>query len=419
MPSKKIFDIYPVRRVRKGTAKTEKKQIKPLKKRPEKKSVLMDKKPLLGFSWKKKLGILLGVLFFCLIIFLHFSARAEIEIWPKKEEFSTNTELVVDVNASQPDFINKVIDGSFFSKERKISKQFDATGILEKKAKASGQIRVYNTYHLPQTLVATTRFISSDGKLFRSTETAQVPAGGWLDIDAEAAEPGPEYNIKPSNFSIPGLLGSPRYTAVYGKSLSAMQGGYIGQASQITKNDLTKAKNVLHQELTDLLIKELESSIGSSFTLLDEATKQEVLDSSCSKEEGAEAEKFECSLNMRADVVAFSGSGLKDWAREFILSAIPESKTIEEDAIKIEPSVKKNDWGAKKLFLELRVSVRIFSDIDIDSLKYTLAGKSLAESKVLLGSYPDVEKTRVRLFPFWIQNIPQNPKRIEVRLEVD
>jgi len=50
-------------------------------------------------------------------------------------------------------------------------------------------------------------------------------------------------------------LGSPRYTAVYGKSFSSMEGGYVGEASQVTKNDLEKAKDNLYEKLTAILKK--------------------------------------------------------------------------------------------------------------------------------------------------------------------
>ena len=248
MPSKKFFDIRPPKRIQK--LKFE--DIPPKRKAfPFPKTFPLAK----TFPFPKKILALVLSLFCVSVIFLHLGARAEIEIWPKAESFSAQSDLLVDEKISKADFSKEMIPGFSFSKEKTISQEFSATGILGKEGRASGQIRVYNNYHLPQTLVATTRFISADGKLFRSKEAVNIPAGQYLNVEVEAAELGPEYNIKPSTFSIPGLLGSPRYTAVYGKSFSSMEGGYVGEASQVTKNDLEKAKDNLYEKLTAILKK--------------------------------------------------------------------------------------------------------------------------------------------------------------------
>jgi len=97
--------------------------------------------------------------------------------------------------------------------------------------KATGIITIYNTYSSsPQTLVKTTRFVSEGGKLFRTTKTIVVPGAdassgkivpGSTTVEVIASEPGNEYNIGPSTFSIPGFKGTPKYLAFYGESFSA------------------------------------------------------------------------------------------------------------------------------------------------------------------------------------------------------
>jgi len=401
MPSKKFFDIVLPKKTQE----------------PEREIFQLKTKSL---SISKKISILCFLLFCALVFFLHLGAKAEIEIWPKTEPVFVEENLFADVEVSQSDFSKKTIPAIFFSKEKAASQEFVATGILEKEGRASGKITVYNNYHLPQTLVVKTRFISAEGggKLFYSKKTVHIPPGEHLDVEVEAAEPGPEYNIKPSVFAIPGLQGTPRYTAVHGESSSPMKGGFIGQVSQVTKKDLEKAKNDLYSHLASLLETELRNTAGPLFLLLEEAIQNETLESSCSKEAGEEAEKFTCSLRLRADSLGVLESDLKDFARKSILQKTP-GKKIKEDSLEIEPFVEKTDFETKKLALKLKIKAEIFSDIDTDLLKKRLQGKSLEESEILLKDYSEIEKTKIRIFPPWKQRVPQDLKKIKVRLSLD
>ena len=419
MPSKKFFDIIPPTYLAKKDSQEERQER------------FFNKKPALSFNFLKgisllkesffarKTGFLILFFFFLFLTFLHLSAKAEIEIWPKINTISMEKEILVDGKISQADFSKKKIPGIFFSKEKSITQEFTATGISEKKTKAKGTIRVFNNYHLPQILVATTRFISANGKLFRSKERVNIPPGQSLDVEVEAAEPGPEYNIKPTTFSIPGLLGSPRYTAVYGKSFSPMKGGFIGKVSTVTKEDIEKAKENLFNKLVNMTKKELKEMAGSSFLLLDEGIKNEVLEESCSKNEGQEAEKFECSLKLKSKTLGFAKSDLKDFAKKFVLQEIEGKKSIKEESLKIEPSVSQFDAKNQTILLKIKIKTEVFSDIEIDSLKEALLGKSLKESEILLKDYPGIEKTKIRIFPFWLQKIPQDIKKIKIKLRLD
>jgi len=407
MPAKKFFDIYPPKRIKKE------KFLEPLPKSPERKP--FPKSPLFPHKSLFLIFFFLGFL----IIFFHFSAKAEIEIWPKKEKMAFEEKVIVDTKVLNSDFSKKIIFGKSFSTEKEISQEFDATGIGEKKLKAEGIIRVFNNYHLPQTLVVNTRFISAEGKLFYSKNKINVPAGQYLDVEVIAAEPGPEYNIKPTTFSIPGLLGSPRYHAVYGKSLSQMKGGFLGKVLIVSKEDLERAKNNLFEKLSLQLKEELQNLAAPEFILLEKAIENEILDLAFSKEEGKEAEKFESSLKMRSKSITFKESEIKDFLKESVSKEIKENKKIKEDSLKIEHFIEKMDFEGGKIFLKLHISTEIYSDIDLGSLKESLKEKSLKESEISLRFHPEIERARIRIWPFWIRKIPKTSEKIKINLNLD
>lgn len=409
MPSKKIFDISPKRKTKKSAA-APKKIVKKQAKR------IFIKKP--DFGLLKKSGILILFLFICLLIFFHFSAKAEIEISPKMQDFSIAKQVSIDAKAPESDFSKKVMAGVFLVEEKADNQMFDSTGTSESKHRAGGIIRVYNNYHLNQILVATTRFVSSDGKLFRSTKQINIPSNKFVDVSVRAAEPGPEYNIGPSTFSIPGLLGSARYTAVYGKSLSSMAGGDVGEMAQVSEQDLEKAEKQLYEKLSNTLKQGLINQAGLDFSLIDQAIQTEILESSCLRKAGDQVEQFNCSLKAKSEALVFAEFILQDFAEKFISQEIDDSKSIKQDSIEIQATVKEIDLQAQKMFLELEISAQIFTELDIESLKQALTEKSLKESEILLQTYPEIEKTKIRLFPFWAQTIPQDLEKIDITLKL-
>lgn len=147
--------------------------------------------------------------------------KAEITIWPKTAEVRFET--------------NKEISGKFYRTEKAeneeeamVPEHLYSFGKREIETKARGTIRVYNSFHLDQVLIPTTRFWcgGEEDKEFITEERVTIPAGGHLDVEVVASSPGKNLNIGPCKvFSVPGLAGTSLYTAVYGESSSPMKGG--------------------------------------------------------------------------------------------------------------------------------------------------------------------------------------------------
>ena len=101
------------------------------------------------------------------------------------------------------------------------------------------------------------------------------------------------------------------------------------------------------------------------------------------------------------------------------MQEIEGKKSIKEESLKIEPSVSQFDAKNQTILLKIKIKTEVFSDIEIDSLKEALLGKSLKESEILLKDYPGIEKTKIRIFPFWLQKVPQDIKKIKIKLRLD
>ena len=96
--------------------------------------------------------------------------------------------------------------------------------------------------------------MSDSGKLFVALQKIVIPAAkksgskitpGSVQINVQAVEGGTDYNIAPSNFSVPGLKGTAYYYSIYATSTAAMTGGYTGKVKKVTDDDIQGAKDVL------------------------------------------------------------------------------------------------------------------------------------------------------------------------------
>ncbi len=348
-------------------------------------------------------------------LFLHFRASARVVVFPSAEPVSFQREVAVKVDEEELNFNGAVLPGEVVFSEKEISEEFSSTGVSETATKARGEITVINDYNLSQILVENTRFLSADSKLFYSTEGVEVPAGGEEEIEVVAADPGPEYNIKATSFSIPGLLGSPRYTSVYGESKEAMKGGSTGEVSVVTAGDFMRAEEKLEGRAEEEVKEKLKSE-AEDREVLDDAIEVEILDTGSSADEGEAVNNFSFTVKAKAQTIAFKKENLKELVLFWAEKELREDEGIKGDSLKINSSVLRKNLGEGTLDLQVQVEMEAVKKVDQGELKRSLLGKSERETRAYFSDYEPVEKAEVKLSPFWIRRIPQNPEKVELKI---
>jgi len=362
-----------------------------------------------------------------------FFSKAKIDIWPEAETLNFEEEVTIDSNYDQfkpAIWVEEgIIPGKIFSDEKFSSQEFFASGKTLKEEKARGIIRVYNAYStFSQALLANTRFVSTEGKLFRSVKREIIPGGryekgnlvsGYTDIEVQAAEPGEEYNIGPSTFSIPGFAGTPRYTNFYGKSFAPMTGGFKGEVPQVTKEDLERAENTLAGKLKKESRDFLKAALPLDFVLLDEAISQEVIESSASLEAGTKTESFDYQVRISSKGVGFKNTDIEKFTKSFISLNTPEGKKFQEESLEINYSPESVNVKSGKIVLNLKIRAKIYSDINLIELKKALLGKSFKEVKIFLGNHSQITKIELKSWPIWRKKIPENLDKVELKLRID
>ena len=355
-----------------------------------------------------------------------FFARSEIKVWPAKDSIDLAETITIDTKASQPDFAAKIIPGKIVQDQRKKSQDFSATGTTTKEEKAKGAIRVFNAYSTAsQTLVASTRFVSADGKLFRSTKKEVVPGGvyengklvpGSVDIEVQAAEPGEDYNIGPTTFSIPGFVGTPKYASFYGESSAPMAGGFKGAMGLVTSVDIDNAKRILSDEIKNESDEFLKKTVSGDLVLLNSTATFEVLQEKTSVAAGAAANSFNLQMEAKTTIFAFTKSDVDSFVRKKIASSIPEGKKFLEGSMGVNYSIDRKD--ADKVTVNLAINAKTYFAFDLEALKKSLLGKTPQEIKTFLKDQPQIEKIEIKTSPFWVKRIPENMEKVKVDLQL-
>ena len=425
MPQK-IFDILPPGyppKVGPPTAFGQEKPSKPAEK--------ISSPHFKGKKYWEMVGGILAILILAFLFCYFTLSKAEIEIWPETESLTFETKATIDSEGKNIDVSNKVIPGKTIVVEKTVSEEFPSSGEILKEKKAEGIIRVYNTYSTSsQALVSNTRFISAEGKLFRSLEKVTIPGGkyeggklvpGELDVKVVADQSGPEYNITATTFSIPGFAGTAKYTKFYGKSSENMTGGLREKVPQVTQDDLYLAQKTLEERAlkeSDTALKEKISS-DPLLVLLKEAQASEILETFSLARPKEELEKFNFQVKAKSEALVFNTKDVENFIKDFILSQIPESKKLHQESLKTNYLPETINLKTGKIILSLKAEAKIYSDINQTDLKRNLGRKSLAEAKIFLENQPHVTKTQVRFWPFWVKKVPEDADKIEIKLRID
>jgi hypothetical protein len=165
-----------------------------------------------------------------------------------------------------------------------------------------GKVKIINNYSKNQPLVATTRLLSSDDKLFRIKDTVNVPAGGSIEVDVYADSVSEEMAIAPDKFIIPGLW-SGIQDKVYAESYQKFE--YKKDSKKyIMESDIDNATENLIQKLITQANSKASSAIDSGRQYVIEMDKDAVVVSYNNKI-GDEVDSFNLSVKNIVNIISF------------------------------------------------------------------------------------------------------------------
>lgn len=399
---------------------------------PSRSSVSSGRAPV--SSWKTVSSIALSLLF------LSGIGAAVYFLVPKATVIVTPHDITRDITAKYEgrtiapigDKSENVVPVRKFEKSYTTKLSGEATGKSSAgNQKARGTIIISNEYSSDsQPLISTTRFETSDGKIFRLAESVTVPGmtiqngkreAGVVEAVVVADEAGDTYNIDPTSFTVPGFKGSSKYDKFRAQSTKAFTGGGAGGDGMmsITKEDIDKSL----QKLKELSKEEFIAAIKQD--LLPE--ERIIEDSVEIREDGAPTlpligsigESFDIEQRFDGKVFVVSEQALKDKLAE---KNQPELENVAFSVIDATLSFENviPHYDENTVEFSVRSALSLESVVMKDALREELLGQDEKGIKAILEKHPEIKKIEVNFTPeFLFRSIPNSTSRVSVILEKD
>lgn len=310
-------------------------------------------------------------------------------------------------------------------REKKTTTQFfPASGKASVSQKAAGRITVYNAYSsVAQPLVATTRFVTPDGRVFRLDQGITVPGAevkdgkiipSSIEANVTADKPGEEYNLGPvEKLAIPGFKGTPKYEAFYGALPGKTSGGFVGERAVPTAADIEAAKGKTEEVLRSVLQGGLLTGRPADLKIVDGASEI-VIGRMAANTSTDEKGNFSIVGEAEFRAVAFREGDVRSVLLAFVQKDHPN--LVFKDA-GLTYYDAKPDFGAGTLAFSLDVKGILWPPLDPKEFRDSLLGKSVADARKKMLSLPDLEQANISLWPRWLGTFPAKAEKVNIEVK--
>ncbi len=354
---------------------------------------------------------LIIVAFFLLIVIYFTLTKLTIIIHPATETISDSINFQVNQTGDNA----QIVPGEVSEKRISVEKRYSSSGEENIGEEIVGKVIIYNNYNQNQPLVATTRLLSPDEKLFRIKERVDVPAGSQVEVEIYADKLSQDMAIEPTTFTIPGLwLGL--QDRIYAESKAPFE--YKGKVRAFVRQaDIDTATNDIRNTLKDKLEQEIvwQNKPGTTITYLIDENKslyniQAVL--------GEETESFVASAENIAIIASFSQEKAEQLLRAKLAFRLPTDKSLVNfSSDQITYTLNSYDLDNNTAEVAAKYTGSVVLDQEPDFLdKKQLAGLNEGQLEEFLKLYPEIESFELKFFPGFLKRAPNLTDRIKIEI---
>jgi hypothetical protein len=349
---------------------------------------------------------------------------ADVRLTLAKTPWETSIAITASVKANME--TGFIIPGQIFTIDKNNIFSSPASGTKKVEQSAAGKITIYNAYSSSkQSIMKGTRFITTGGKIFRTTKALTIPGAeisegkiipSFLEADVMADEPGAEYNLAANqSWRIPGFEGTPKFNGFYGESKEPMTGGFVGDVKVPTAADIAALKDKARQELLATVRTAADIAVPNELKTINGATsyniiKEEVVDG---VDENGE---FKLLLAAETKVMAFDEKSVIKVAEEKLKTNTP-GQEFELKNYEISYGEASVNFETGKAVIPLTINSQWVKVFDIEKFKADIVVKSEADFNDYISMNTEIQATTVSFWPFWVRSVPKNTERIKLTLE--
>ena len=345
---------------------------------------------------------------------LYAFAGAEVKVTPASQTSAVNADFTATNGSGDLPYV--VVNLS-----KTMSATVPAESTLTANDSAQGTIIISNAQKTPQTLINNTRFATPTGLIFRIHAPVTIPPAtasgpGTVSAAVFADQPGANYNVDPTTFTVPGLQGGSSYTLVTAKSTVAMTGGFTGTRPAVSQATDDSHHAALQSTLASALQSALTSKIPSGYVVLPGATHttyQPLSDTASSTSVAINEQGTITAVALSSDALAkaIANKAVGTYSGEPVSLASVNTLNLTPDATSTDPST------ATTYSFALSGNATIIWKVDSVKIAGAVAGKTRESAQSILSGFPEIDRATLILRPFWNSTFPQDPSHIHVTVQ--
>ena len=402
--------------IKKETASKENKEFKKFvttkidkKSKPETKE---DKQKSIGLYRSLALTFIAFTIILLAGVFYVYFVGLTVEVTPKKERISDKATFVVkngEATADVKDSVGGVIEQIPITEE----KVYQATGADILGQEIVGKVTLYNDQAKPQTLVATTRVMSPDGKIFRIKNSVNIPANSSQEVEIYTDEPSQDLAIGPTSFTLPALWAGLQ-DKVYAKSTEAFV--YNTQVKKYVQQiDIDNGLEDLKKALMDKANQQFSNNYKGFDKVILQIDKGS-FDAKVSAKAKDNVDQFTITINTLIDVVAFNKKDAEKLVGGKLVSVIPDDKKlIGLESSDVDYSLDNIDFNAKQATINASFSGSITAKKVSDLIdKSKLIGLNKDQISNYLNNLDRFSDFKINFTPGFMKTAPTLVDRIKI-----
>lgn len=378
-----------------------------------------------SFPWAWTLGGVIVLAGIGLAGFFVLFPKTTITLQPQTAEQIVRFQGTIVTDDSRGE---NIFPGRVATLERTVQVSEETTGSAAGIAKARGKIKIYNNFSSDsQPLVATTRFETKDGKIFRLLEGVVVPGmseksgqkeRGMIEATVVADEPGGNYNITPTTFTIPGFKGSPKFDAFTAESTQAFTGGdAVGTDSQKTliTADIDRAKTQALEEAKKAVLEDLRSTLAPGEVILEDSMLLTERPGAVYPALGTAQSTFTYETRFETKTFVIDEAAVRERIANERLTAGSTTLFPQTYSIRYTSLLPKYDTGRTDITVES--TIKFQAQLNIEKIKEALLGQDEDGIRQFLERHPEVERLQVEFHPkLIISTISKQASRVQIEM---
>lgn len=311
------------------------------------------------------------------------------------------------------------------------SVQFDATGTKNVGDKATGTVEFANNNASAMTIAQGTQLKSSSGLVFTTDAAVTVPAAtltfsmdcgsdhlcpGTATTGVTAAEGGTDYNGASGSLS-----GAPNGVAV--SFTDATTGGTDKTAKVVTAEDVKNATEELNGKVkeNDEVKAQLKNQFSSSVVPIEASFSANKSKPKSSPAVGGEANgQATLSIDVTYTMLGVDKSELSsylDVAAKSGIDEVSDQRVYDNGKDSATFSEYHSRSGADSA--QLTATAKLGPDIKDDEIKEKVKGKQYGDIQADIGAINGVDNVDTKFWPFWVNAVPNDTKRITVEFKLN